>query len=537
VAPEPDRDARRRRWRRWRPRLSRRTELTGAILAAAGSLTPSLLPKTVVIQGVITGVTATLGYGVAALLRWFLGPARQRIDERTRARIEAALLTTAVLALIPTAWYSGVWQHQVAESVGSADPPPTNAVLALLIAAAILTTSVLVAHALRVTVRWMSRGLSRWLPRGVAAVVATTVVFGGVIGLTDRIIRHHVLVMADESFRLVNREASPDLPPPTGGLRSGGPGSAVAWSDLGHTGRDFVSLADPPGPIRPIRVYAGIDSAADLDARAGLVVTELERTGALERSAVCVVVTTGTGWVDPAAVRALEAQYGGDTAIAAMQYSYLPSALSLLIDQLRVDAAATALVTAVVRRWQALPVGQRPRLLLYGESLGSRGAEVALRDVPGARELFSGVLLVGPLNSNPTWSELVARREPGSPMLAPVVDGGRSVRFGPGPEVPGTDRTTQPWPTPPSGPRMLYLQHPSDPIVWWSPSLLWSPPDWVRERGVISRAPPLRWQPIVTFWQVSGDFGSAGEVPRGHGHRYGNEMAAAWAAVAPNPSN
>jgi uncharacterized membrane protein len=110
--------------------------------------------------------------------------------------------------------------------------------------------------------------------------------------------------------------------------------------------------------------------------------------------------------------------------------------------------------------------------------------------------VVSGILLVGPLNSNPTWSNLVAHRDRGSPMLAPVVDGGRSVRVWPGPEMPGFDRTRDPWPMPPSGPRTLYLQHPSDPVVWWSPRLLWSRPDWAGERTAVSRTPPLRWRPI-----------------------------------------
>ena len=83
-------------------------------------------------------------------------------------------------------------------------------------------------------------------------------------------------------------------------------------------------------------------------------------------------------------------------------------------------------------------------------------------------------------------------------------------------------------------PRILYLQHPSDPIVWWSPSLLWSEPAWVSERTEASPVPPLRWRPVVTFWQVSGDLLFSNEVGSGHGHRYGRELADAWRAVAPH---
>ena len=40
----------------------------------------------------------------------------------------------------------------------------------------------------------------------------------------------------------------------------------------------------------------------------------------------------GSGWMDPNAARALEQLHAGDTAIVAIQYSYLPSFFSLVID-------------------------------------------------------------------------------------------------------------------------------------------------------------------------------------------------------------
>lgn len=513
--------------------LSRRAEVAGAVAAAAASLTPSLLPKTVLVQGVVAGMAAAAGYAAAALLYWVLAPVRRHVAARSLERVGWVLLGAATLWLLPAGWRGHAWQRDLAASVGQRHTPATNAVLALLLAGAAVTGLVLAVRTLRAVIRSATTTLSRWLPHWLAVTVAALAVSGLATALTDGVVRHNVLTTVDDSFRVVNRQTSPDLRMPSDPLRSGGPGSLVRWSQLGHTGQEFISLPDPPGGLRPIRVYAGIDSTADLRTRADLVIAELERTGGLHRAVVCVVVATGTGWVDPTAVTALEAQWAGDTAIASMQYSYLPSALSLAIDRLRVDDAANALVGAVVRRWRTLPAPRRPRLVLFGESLGSRGVEVAMRTVPGANDLVDGVLLVGPLNSNPTWSWLVAHRDPGSPMLAPVVDGGRAVRFWAGPEMPRYDRTRDPWPAPVSGPRTLYLQHPSDPVVWWSPALLWSKPAWVDERTVVARAPPLRWKPVVTFWQVTGDLAFAGEVPRGHGHRYGTEMPGAWAAIAP----
>ena len=45
------------------------------------------------------------------------------------------------------------------------------------------------------------------------------------------------------------------------------------------------------------------------------------------------VTTTGSGWVDPASVDTFEYLSGGDSAIVAIQYSYLPSWMSYLVDQ------------------------------------------------------------------------------------------------------------------------------------------------------------------------------------------------------------
>ena len=517
---------------RWWLAAPYRVESAVALLAAASSLTPSLLPKTVAVQGVVTGLAAVVGYASGTLVRWLLTPLRRRLSLRVRAWVGWSLLGLAVLSLVAAVWFGHQWRRDLAVSLGMRAPPPVTALGALLIAVAVLLAAILVARATRFVVRWLARHLSRVLPAWLAPVLAGTLVLGLTVVTTWWVVEDRLLTAVDDSFRVVNQQVAPDAPPPRDPLRSGGPGSLVDWAALGAAGREFVALPAPEEGRSPVRVYAGIDSAGDLDARAELVVAELARTGAYRRDVVCVVVPTGTGWVDAAAVMTLEALWRGDTAVASMQYSYLPSVLSMLTDRQRVEDAAVALVGAVVRQWLALPEAERPRLVLYGESLGSRGVEAAMARVPGAGEVVDGVLLVGPPNSNPTWSRLVAGRDPGSPLLAPVVDGGASVRFWPGPELPQYDRRDDPWPEPPSGPRTLYLQHPSDPVVWWSPELLWSEPEWADERELMN-APPLLWKPVVTFWQVSGDAVFATDVPSGHGHRYGLELADAWAALLP----
>ena len=78
---------------------------------------------------------------------------------------------------------------------------------------------------------------------------------------------------------------------------------------------------------------------------------------------------------------------------------------------------------------------------------------------------------------------------------------------------------------------MAYLQHASDPIVWWSPNLLLHEPDWLREPRGSDVLPEIRWLPWVTFWQLTADLVFSTGVPDGHGHVYTTQYVDAWASV------
>ena len=70
--------------------------------------------------------------------------------------------------------------------------------------------------------------------------------------------------------------------------------------------------------------------------------------------------TTGTGWINEAEASALEYMYNGDTAIVSMQYSFLPSWLSFLVDKENARQAGQALFEAVDEMVRAMPEGKRP---------------------------------------------------------------------------------------------------------------------------------------------------------------------------------
>jgi uncharacterized membrane protein len=209
-----------------------------------------------------------------------------------------------------------------------------------------------------------------------------------------------------------------------------------------------------------------------------------------------------------------------------MQYSYLPSWISYLVDQEKAREAGRELFDAVYDRWSKLAPADRPRLFVFGLSLGSFGGETAFSGEYDLRNRTAGALFAGPPNFNTLYREFTDDRDPGSEEVEPVYKYGRTVRFtnDVAAEVPPASVD---W----NGPRVLYLQHASDPIVWWSPRLIWDEPDWLGEPHGQDVLGAMVWIPLVTFWQVAADLPLATGVPDGHGHNYHRDFVDGWATV------
>ena len=224
-----------------------------------------------------------------------------------------------------------------------------------------------------------------------------------------------VNVMNSAYFGTETRRTAEGIRQPTTSLRSGGPGSLIPWDTLGWQGRNFIGkgpsvseigkFTGPPA-MEPIRIYSGLASAADAESRADLAVRDLERAGGFDRKDLLVVTTTGSGWVDPALVDTFEYLSGGDAATVAIQYSYLPSWISYLVDQSKAREAGLALFDAVYGAWSQLPQGPAsPQLYVAGESLGSFGGEAAFTGVNSMANLTNGALFAGPPNFNTLFRE------------------------------------------------------------------------------------------------------------------------------------
>ncbi|HEY3953258.1 MAG TPA: alpha/beta-hydrolase family protein [Streptosporangiaceae bacterium] len=511
----------------------------GALICGCLSFTPSLLPRGGIIQGVIFGITAAIGYGLGVLAAAIWRAFADRARRRPRRWAWRTFFIAAGALYVVSFGLGQYWQYEIRHLMGATDYSIPLVVASPFIAAAVFSLILLIGRGLRGLYHWAAALLSRWIgpraARGVGWVLVVSLTYLVVSGL---LLQGFVNVM-NSAYSLRDTMTAEGVHKPDTKLRSGGPGSLIRWDSLGWQGRNFIGggpsvtgiekLTGHPA-TEPIRIYAGLASASGAEAQAELAVKDLQRAGGFQRKNLLVVTTTGSGWVDPALADTFEYLSGGDCATVAIQYSYLPSWLSYLVDQSKALAAGRALFDAVYGVWAKLPPGHRPRVFVAGESLGSFGAEAAFTGENDMANRTSGALLAGPPNFNALFREFSDHRDPGTPEIQPIYQGGRTVRFANDPTATIPPRG-KPW----EGTRILYMLHASDPIVWWSPHLIWSDPDWIEEPHAKDVLKSIIWLPFLTFWQVTADLPFSTGVPGGHGHTYTTEYVDGWDAVMRPP--
>jgi uncharacterized membrane protein len=525
-----------------RPWWLRRYTFTGTAVGLVFlwfSMTPSLLPRGPLFQGLVSGVSGAIGYALGVFAVWLARYMRSKDTSPPAPRIAWIVLASAgvVGTVLMMVWFH-IWQDDVRDLVGVPHLKWHDYPLAAVLAIVVLFALVEIGQLIRRLILFLVGRLNRVVPPRVSAVIAVLVVVAVIVGILNGVVLRLTMRTLNNTFETVNNEESPTSPPPTTMLRSGGPGSLVSWASLGHQGRIFVDggpttqqLSEFNGApaLEPIRAYAGLESANGIRAVAELAARELERTGGLTRKVVAVATTTGTGWINEAEADAIEYMFNGDTAIASMQYSFLPSWLSFLVDKENARHAGQALFEAVSARVRALPEGARPKIVVFGESLGSFGGEAPFLSANNIVARTDGALFSGPTFNNTMWNEVTRNRDPGSPEWLPIFQQGSNVRFSA--RAANLARPDDPW----GKPRIVYVQHASDPIAWWNTALLFRKPDWLREKRGYDVLPSVEWIPFVTFLQVSADMAVAVDVPDGHGHRYVKDVANAWAAILQPP--
>jgi uncharacterized membrane protein len=311
---------------------------------------------------------------------------------------------------------------------------------------------------------------------------------------------------------------------------SGGPGSGVAWETLSRQGRRNVATAVRPASIEevmgepamaePIRVFVGLESAATETERVALAVAELERTGAFDRELLMVISPTGTGYVNYVAVETAAYLTRGNIASVTMQYSLRPSPLSL-------DRVAEGrrqyrmLIDAIHNALADRPPGKRPRVVLFGESLGAWTSQDAFAHRGTQGLLEAGVdraLWIGtPYMSK--WKQQVLGDD------RPDVDRGLVGRFNDFGELEALDPEAR------RKLRYVMITHDNDAVGHFGLDLLVRAPDWLGPAETRAATVPgaQQWRSPTTFVQTLVDMKNAANVVPGQfeakGHDYRADLA------------
>ena len=382
--------------------------------------------------GLIGGINAAIGYGIGVfagrMMRRFLlrrrdwWPPSKRVLYVLKTITVVVSGTASVLMLIPAA----AWQRQVSAVMGMEGPNTLGYTRTLIIAVLVGGVCVGSARAILDLIKTMARLLiRRWhLHDETALFIGTAIVVVLAITLINGVLIRGFFAGANRVFQPQNTTTRAGIVQPQQAERSGSPTSFAPWETLGFEGRNFVATGPDADELtrltgrpakEPIRVYVGLNTADSDESRMAVLLSELERTGAFDRKVLVIVPTTGTGWINPVAARSLEMMYNGDTAIVGSQYSFLPSWISFLADRQKSMDSGRLMIDAIHDRWLQLPPDHRPRLVLYGESLGSMAGQGAFGWLPDiARMGFSSVLWVGPPNASPLWKAITERRDPGT---------------------------------------------------------------------------------------------------------------------------
>lgn len=388
---------------------------------------------------------------------------------------------------------------------------------------------------------WMLiASLDAHMPRLAAIVVSMVILFAIMFFLTSKVILRGGIGFFRRKAEQLNMRTARGIYQPVVPERSASPASSVTWESVGGQGRVFLGrgpsrldIAQVCGGVamEPIRVYSGMPTGGSgIEQAAATVVAELHRTGAFDRAVILIAASTGSGWVDEWQVQPLEFLTRGNCATASLQYSYVPSALNWLTGLEPAQEASAALFAAVRAELDLMDEADRPALFVCGESLGAFASQSVFESFEDVLARVDGALWVGTPAFTPMHAALTAARHKGSPEVAPVVHNARRVRFVNEPSDLRTDlygRELGPW----GFPRVVYAQHPSDPVVWWTNKLIWTQPDWLRERAGRDVSLNVEFTRFATYIQVLADLPVAGTAPGGHGHTYHEELIPLWRGI------
>ena len=520
--------------------------VVGALVMYGVSVSPSLLARSWQWHAVASGVLSAVGYIVGLTIQRFYALVVPRLGVEITAPQSVSIAFRAVLLLGFFLWFlrwllqSYRERKRANHLVGMRGETLGEYLLGTVCAFILMMALLGVAWGLQWIGRAIVSVLSQWMHMVFALALSLLILVVIVYALTSQVLLKLGISFFTRHARKMNNRTAKGIVQPQVPERSGSPQSRSSWRAVGGQGRVFLGRGPSRADIEavtgcsamePIRVYAGMpEEGQSLQNAADLVVEELHRTGAFDRAVILIATSTGSGWVDEWQVQPLEYLTRGNCAPASMQYSFVPSSINFLTDLDVSEEAAVILFETIRRAVDEIPEDRRPALFVCGESLGAYASQHVFSGIVDVLSRTDGALWVGTPAFTPMHAELTAIRHRGSPEVAPVVANGRHVRFVNVPENLWADvygRELGDW----NYPRVVYAQHPSDPVVWWNSELVWHKPDWISEKVDGDVSPHMQYTRGATYIQVLVDMPVAGTAPGGHGHTYHEELIPLWEAI------
>ncbi len=520
--------------------------VVGALVMYGVSVSPSLLARSWQWHAVASGVLSAVGYIVGLTIQRFYALVVPRLGVEITAPKAVSIAFRAVLLLGFFLWFlrwllqSYRERKRANRLVGMRGETLGEYLLGTVCAFILMMALLGVAWGLQWIGRAIVSVLSQWMYMVFALALSLLILVVIVYALTSQVLLKLGINFFTRHARKMNNRTAKGIVQPQVPERSGSPHSLSSWRAVGGQGRVFLGRGPSRADIEavtgcsamePIRVYAGMpEEGQSLQNAADLVVEELHRTGAFDRAVILIATSTGSGWVDEWQVQPLEYLTRGNCATASMQYSFVPSSINFLTDLDVSEEAAVILFETIRRAVDEIPEDRRPALFVCGESLGAYASQHVFSGIVDVLSRTDGALWVGTPAFTPMHAELTAIRHRGSPEVAPVVANGRHVRFVNVPENLWEDvygRELGDW----NYPRVVYAQHPSDPVVWWNSELVWHKPDWISEKVDGDVSPHMQYTRGATYIQVLVDMPVAGTAPGGHGHTYHEELIPLWEAI------
>lgn len=494
------------------------------LLFFALSLTPSLIPRGPVVQGLLGGLVIAVGY----LLGRVLDLIWHALDLPRLAGWPALVvnwgLGLCILAIAGWTVTSSLgWQNALRAKMGM-DPADAQHLLQIVAMAAITFAVAFLLGALVAGLfRLVRNRFYRFMPPRRANVLGFLVVFLLLFVVTRDGIFDKVVTGLDESYEAAQELFDVAPPRPANPNKTGSAASLIDWKAMGQPGRDFVMTGPDAAAIAavtgrpaldPIRVYVGRANGETPRERAALALAELQRQGAFARDVLIITSPTGTGWMDPGSHDPVEYMHNGNIATVSAQYSYLQSPLALILETRTGLDQASALLDVVHEYWKTLPEAERPRLYVHGLSLGAWSSMYATGLFRLLEDPIDGAFWAGPPFPSTLWQAIQRQRNAGSPWVLPTIGSGSLVRYAS--HFADASEAAADW-----GPmRIVFLQYSSDPIVFYEPLSLWRAPPWMRDPPAPDVSEHLVFIPFVTQFQLALDMALSFGAPPGHGHAY-----------------